>query len=210
MRIVHRLFERRDDSGAAIGRGKDRRAIRPTIRRRDQLCNRVTRRLGSRMSSTNSAAKANRRGEAQPRISARWRRRRPCCHPWRDRADSAAIRRRAIASRRALEIGRSPAPSASAYQAKVNIASVIAISMRQPCPLWSRARSASKMLITAGKLPPAISAASIGGTTGRVDRAGLQIQQAGIADVIDVVAGLVGARAALAVAGNRTIDQLRD
>jgi len=58
-------------------------------------------------------------------------------------------------------------PVASAYQAKVNIASVIAMSMWLPCPVASRWRSASRMFITAGMAPPAMSAISAGGTVGR-------------------------------------------
>ena len=46
------------------------------------------------------------------------------------------------------------------------VASVIAMSMWQPCPLWSRWRKASRMFITAGSVPPPMSAISAGGTTG--------------------------------------------
>src|SRR4029079_24101 len=42
-----------------------------------------------------------------------------------------------------------------------------------------------------------------------IGRTGLQIEQTGIPDIIDVVPGLVNAWPALAVAGDRAIDQFR-
>ena len=81
-------------------------------------------------------------------------------------------------------------PDASACPAKVNIASVMAMSRWQPCPVWSRWRRPSRMLITAGSVPPPMSAISAGGTTGRSGGPGIERQQSGVADVVEIVAGL--------------------
>ena len=64
--------------------------------------------------------------------------------------------------------GNSPVawPEARAWPAKVNIASVMAMSRWQPCPVRSRWRKPSRMLINAGKVPPPMSAISAG--AGRV------------------------------------------
>ena len=65
------------------------------------------------------------------------------------------------------------------------------------------------MLITAGKR----AAADVGDQRRRHDRPvgrpGVERQQPGAADVVEIVAGLVGARTGLAVAGDRAIDQPR-
>ena len=63
--------------------------------------------------------------------------------------------------------------------------------------------------MTAGSVPPPMSAISAGGTSGRSSGPGLQRQQAGRADVVDVVPGFSRARPGLAVAGDRAIDQPR-
>ena len=101
-------------------------------------------------------------------------RRRPAGRPSSDRAGSAASRRRERPRRRP-ETCRWRAPIASACHAKVNIASVIAMSRWQPCPVTSRCRSARRILITAGKRAAArCRRSSAGGTTGRSDGPGCE------------------------------------
>ena len=78
----------------------------------------------------------------------------------------------------------------------------------QPCPLRSRWRKAEQDVHHRRQR----AAGDVGDQRRRhhrpVGRPGVERQQSGMADVVEIVPGLAGARAGLAVAGDRAIDQL--
>ena len=164
---------------------------------------------GSRRSSTNSAARPIAAVNVVPELLLQ----RPASHQLAVPGRIELIARRAAGQPRAARARKCAGDVARprcAWPANVNIASDMAMSIVAAFAGCGRAAAApSRMFITAGSVPPPMSAISAGGTFGRSSGPGLQRQQPGVADVVDVVTRLRGARAGLAVAGDRAIDQPR-
>ncbi len=154
-------------------------------------------------------AEARSRPGTSARTSAPAPRRRPACRPASDRAGSAAM---PPASRSSPGAGKRPvrvALGVSACQAKVNIASAMAMSRRHPSP--------GRVALAQGQQdvddrrhgcrrrcrPPAPAAPPACRAARAAAPAGPSLP------VVDVVAGLAGARPRLAVARDRAIDEAR-